>query len=544
MSGPSLQGRFHGDRPAPNAFGTRSPVLGTNGMVATSQPLASAAALRALQDGGNAVDAAISAAAVLNVVEPMSTGIGGDMFVLVFMQKEGRTVGLNGSGWSGSGSTIDFFRENGLDSISSDSIHSVSVPGAVEGWFTLHEKYGILPIPRLLDPAIEYAEGGFAVSEVIAGQWRRNEERLGRYPATARSYLIDGRTPKHGQVFRSPDLARSLREISEGGREAFYEGRIAGEIVRCSDDLGGFLTMDDLRDFRAEWVDPISTEYRGHQVLELPANTQGLVALEMLNILEEFDLAGMGHNSAEYLHRFIEAKKLAFADRDAYIADPNRSSIPVEGLISKDYAADRRRLIDPDRAAPAMPPGLPEHGDTVYLSVVDKERNAVSLINSLFSGFGSSIVAGNTGIFLQNRASLFSLDPDHPNKVESRKRPFHTLIPGMVLRDGRPCFSFGVMGGDMQPQGHAQVLANLIDFGMDAQEAGEAPRFCHLSEGVALESAIGARVRSQLTEKGHHIISGQDTFGFGGYQGIWIDPESDVLFGGSDPRKDGCAMGW
>ena len=544
MSGQSLPGRFHGDRPAPNAFGTRSPVLGSKGMVATSQPLASAAALRVLQDGGNAVDAAISAAAVLNVVEPMSTGIGGDMFALVFMQKEGKPVGLNGSGWSGSGSTIDFFRQNGLDSISSDSIHSVSVPGAVEGWFKLHEQYGILPMPRLLEPAIEYAEGGFAVSEVIAGQWRRNEERLGRYPATARSYLIGGRTPRHGEVFRSPDLARSFREISEVGREAFYEGRIAEGIVRCSDDLGGFLTMDDLRDFRAEWVDPISTAYRGHQVLELPANTQGLVALEMLNILEEFDLAGMEHNSAEYLHHFIEAKKLAFADRDAYIADPNRSRIPVEGLISKGYAADRRRMIDPERAAPAMPSGLPEHGDTVYLSVVDKERNAVSFINSLFWGFGSSIVAGDTGIFLQNRAALFSLDPDHPNRLEPRKRPFHTLIPGMVLRDGRPCFSFGVMGGDMQPQGHAQVLANLLDFGMDAQEAGEAPRFCHSSEGVALESAIGARVRSQLTEKGHHIISGQDMFGFGGYQGIWIDPESDVLFGGSDPRKDGCAIGW
>ncbi len=544
MSSQILSGRFHGDRPAPNAFGTRSPVLGTHGMVATSQPLASAAALRVLQDGGNAIDAAISAGAVLNVVEPMSTGIGGDMFALVFMQKDGKTVGLNGSGWSGSGSTIDFFRRNGLDSISSDSIHSVSVPGAVDGWFTLHDRYGVLPMPRLLEPSIEYAEDGFAVSEVIAGQWKRNEERLQRYPTTARSYLIGGRTPKHGELFRSPGLARSLREISEGGREAFYKGRIAEEIVRCSDELGGFLTMDDLGEFRAEWVDPISTEYRRHQVFELPANTQGLVALEMLNILEEFDLAGMGHNSTEYLHRFIETKKLAFADRDAYIADPSRASIPMEGLISKGYASDRRRLIDPNLAAAATQPGLPEQGDTVYLSVVDGERNAVSFINSLFWGFGSSIVAGDTGIFLQNRASLFSLDSHHPNKVEPRKRPLHTLIPGMVLRDGRPCFSFGVMGGDMQPQGHAQVLANLIDFGMDAQEAGEAPRFCHSSEGVSLESAISGRVRSQLAEKGHDIISGQGPFGFGGYQGIWIDPESNVLFGGSDPRKDGCAMGW
>ena len=542
----TIPGRFHGDRPASNAHGSRSPVLGTNGMVATSQPLASAAALRVLEDGGNAVDAAISAAAVLNVVEPMSTGIGGDMFALVFMQKEGKTVGLNGSGWSGSGATLDFFRKNNLESISSDSIHSVSVPGAVAGWFKLHEKYGVLPMPRLLEPAIDYADRGFAVSEIIAGQWSSSRERLTQYPNTARAYLIDGRAPRHGELFRSPELARSFREISKEGRDAFYNGRIAEQIVACSKELGGFIEAGDLSEFEAEWVEPVRTTYRGYEVFEMPANTRGLVALEILNILEGFDMRGLGHNSAEYLHLFIEAKKLAFADRDAYIADPSQAEVPMARLTSKDYAKQRRRLIDPARRAVSTPPGVIEQGDTVYLSVVDKERNAVSFINSLFWGFGSSIVAGDTGIFLQNRGSLFALNSDHPNSVAPRKRPFHTLIPAMVLKAGKPCFSFGVMGGDMQPQGHAQVLVNLIDFGMDVQEAGEAPRFCHSADGVALESAIDEGVRSALTGKGHDVINaiGQSGFGVGGYQGIWIDPDSGVLMGGSDPRKDGCAMGW
>jgi gamma-glutamyltranspeptidase/glutathione hydrolase len=538
----TVGGRPHGDRPASNVLGSRSPVLGTSGMVATSQPLASAAALRVLQDGGNAVDAAITAAAVLNVVEPMSTGIGGDMFALVFMQKEGKTVGLNGSGWSGSGTTLDFFQKNNLDSISSDSIHSVSVPGAVAGWFKLHEKYGLLSMSRLLEPAIEYAERGFAVSEVISGQWARSEERLKQYPDTARTYLIDGRAPRHGELFRSPELAGSFREISSGGPEAFYKGRIADQIVACSNDLGGFIEKADLSEFEAEWVEPVQTTYRGYDIFEMPANTQGLVALEILNILEAFDMRALGHNSAEYLHTFIEAKKLAFADRDAYIADPRKAKVPMSRLTSKDYASERRRLIDPARAAESQAPGIIEQGDTVYLSVVDKDRNAVSFINSLFWGFGSSIVAGDTGIFLQNRGSLFALSTDHPNSVAPRKRPFHTLIPAMVLKGGRPCFSFGVMGGDMQPQGHAQVLVNLVDFGMNVQEAGEAPRFCHSADGVALESAIKEGVRLALAEKGHDVINAIDRFG--GYQGIWIDPESGVLMGGSDPRKDGCAMGW
>ena len=535
-------GRMHGDRPAPNPFGTRSPVLGIQGMVATSQPLASTSALGILQEGGNAVDAAICAAAVLNVVEPMSTGIGGDMFALVHMRGSDRPIGLNGNGWSGSGTSIDYFHKNGLTAISPSSIHAVSVPGAVAGWFKLHERFGVMPMDRVLAPAIEYAENGFAVSEVIAGQWDRNRERLLGYGPSANSFLLNGRAPRHGEIFRCPPLARSLRAIAEGGAQAFYQGRIADQIVACSDDLGGFLSKADFAEFEAEWVDPISTAYRGYELFEMPASTQGIVTLEMLNVLEGFDLPAIGHNSAEYLHLVIEAKKLGFADRGAYIADPKLSAVPTDTLISKEYADSLRERIDPDRAAMEVEPGRIEHGDTVYLSIVDGEGNAVSFINSLFWGFGSAIVAGDTGVCLQNRAALFSLEPDHPNRAEPRKRPLHTLIPAMLVRDNRPCFSFGVMGGDMQPQGHVQALINILDFGMDVQQAGEAARVCHSSEGVALESAIGADVRYALMQKGHQLINRIDVFG--GYQGIWIDPDSGVLSGGSDPRKDGCAIGF
>ncbi len=452
----------HGDRPAPNVKGSRSPVLGMNGMVATSQPLASAAALRVLQDGGNAVDAAITAAAVLNVVEPMMTGIGGDMFALVYMQQDGKPAGLNGSGWAGSKATLDFFNSRHILDMPSSGMHAVSVPGAVAGWYKLHGKYGKLPMSRILAPAIEYAEKGFPVSDIIAAQWQRSEPALRRTPDAARDLLVDGRTPRHGEVFKMPELARTLKRIAGGGRDVFYKGEIA--------------------------------------------------------------------------------KKLAFADRDAYIADPDKVRVPVSRLISKDYAAERRKLIDKNRAMPVAKPGITENGDTVYLTVVDKDRNAVSFINSLFASFGSGLVAGDTGIVLHNRGALFQLDGKHPNVIAPRKRPFHTLIPAMVLKEGKPFFSFGVMGGDMQPQGHVQVLVNLIDFGMDAQQAGEAPRFRHGNGSVALESAFAVDVRSGLTRKGHNLIDAIDAWG--GYQGILIDPRTGVLIGGSDPRKDGLAIGW
>jgi gamma-glutamyltranspeptidase/glutathione hydrolase len=532
----------HGDRPASNIQGSRSPVLATNGLVATSQPLASAAALRILQDGGNAVDAAVGAAAVLNVVEPMSTGIGGDMFALVFMQQDGKPVGLNGSGWAGSKASEEFFRSRRLSDIPQFGMHSVTVPGAVAGWFKLHRRYGKLPMNRVLLPAIEYAEKGFPVSDIIANQWQRAEHRLHSTPESARDLLLDGRAPRQGEVVRFPHLARTLMQIVEGGRDAFYKGAIAQKIVAFSEKNDGMLTLSDFAEFDAQWIEPVSTNYRGYDVYELGAQTQGITALEMLNIVEDFDLKSLRHNSAEYLHLLIEAKKLAFADRDAYIADPDKTHVPVARLISKQYAAERRKLISRTHAMPNPLPGIPENGDTVYLTVVDKDRNAVSLINSLFEGFGSGLVAGDTGIVLHNRGALFRVDPHHPNGVAPRKRPFHTLIPGMVLKTGKPFFSFGVMGGDNQPQGHVQVLLNMIDFGMDPQQAGEAPRFRHAGEQVLLESQFGASVRSGLTALGHHVASGIDAWG--GYQGILIDPATNVLIGGSDPRKDGLAIGW
>lgn len=532
----------HGDRPASNPGGTRSPVLAMNGLVATSQPLASAAALRILQEGGNAVDAAITAAAVLNVVEPNSTGIGGDMFALVYMQNDGKPVGLNGSGWAGSKASVDFFRKRNLADIPLFGMYSVTVPGAVAGWYKLHERYGKLPMSRILAPAIEYAEKGFPVSDIISVQWHRAQDRLRETSDAARHALVHGRSPLQGEIFKMPALARTFRMLADDGRDVFYKGEIARKIVEFSDRNDGMLTLSDFTDFNAQWIEPVSTTYRGYDVYELGAQTQGITALEMLNILEAYDLKSLGHNSAEHLHLMIEAKKLAFADRDAYIADPDRVNVPVAKLISKEYAAERRKLISLSHAMTSPKPGLREHGDTVYLSVVDKDRNAVSFINSLFEGFGSGLVAGDTGIVLQNRGALFELNPKHPNAVAPRKRPFHTLIPGMVLHSGKPVWSFGVMGGDNQPQGHVQALINRIDFGMDVQQAGEAPRFRHSGEEVLLESAFTESLRSELAKKGHHIAAAVDAWG--GYQGIAIDPQTGVLMGGSDPRKDGLAIGW
>ena len=533
----------HGDRPyAPHQNGTRSPVLGLNGMVATSQPLASAAALRVLQDGGNAVDAAIAAAAVLNVVEPMMTGVGGDMFALVYMQADKKPVGLNGSGWAGSKATVDFFKSRKMDRIPSTGIYSVSVPGAVAGWFKLHGKYGKLPMSRILQPAIDYAENGYPVSEIIAGQWKANENKLKQNPEAAAAYLVDGKAPVQGQIMKFPNLAKTLRILAQRGRDAFYKGEIAEKIVAVSDKMDGTLTAADFRDYDAQWIDPITTNYRGYDVYELPPNTQGLVVLEMLNIMEGFDLKSMGHNTAPYLHTLVEAKRLAFADRDAYIADPAKAEVPLQRLISKPYAAERRALIRPDSVNTQIKAGVDEEADTVYLTVVDKDRNVVSFINSLYDLFGSGVVAGDTGIMLHDRGGQFQLDPAHPNRVEPRKRPFHTLIPGMILKDGKVFMSFGVMSGDMQAQGHAQVVANVVDFGMDVQFAGEAPRFRHSGQNLQLESQFPMDVRAALMKLGHVIVSAGDAFG--GYQGIMIDPRTGVLMGGSDVRKDGLAIGW
>lgn len=530
------------DRPAPGATLGRSPVLATNGMVATSQPLAAAAGLRVLQEGGNAVDAAVATAAVLNVVEPMMCGIGGDLFAIVYSAETNELVGLNATGRAGSLVSADELRAQDLEHMPGGGPLAITVPGALDGWSMLVERFGSRTLGELLQPAIGYAEEGFPVSEIIATSWKGNEAKLSKYPATARNYLIDGKAPTTGQVFRSPDLAKTFRAIAKEGPDVFYRGEIGAMIADFVQKEGGFITREDMANHRSNWVEPISTTYRGVTVYEIPANSQGFVALEMLNILEGFDIKSLGHNSTEALHLLIEAKKLAFADRDAFLADPEKANVPIEKLISKSYAEERRKLISMDRAARDVEPGFPDHTETVYLTVVDKDRNAVSLIYSIFSAFGSGLVVPDTGVMLQNRGTGFSLQPGHPNEIAPNKRALHTNMPGMAFRDGKPWLSFAVMGGDMQPQGQVQVLLNLIDFGMNVQAAGEMPRFRHFSSGVGIESGVDIDVLHGLIQKGHRPITRMGAYG--GYQAILIDPETGVLMGGSDPRKDGCAIGY
>ena len=531
------------DRPADDAGLGRSPVLARNGMVATSQPLASAAGLRVLRDGGNAVDAAVAAAAVLNVVEPMMCGIGGDLFALYYEAATGDLHGLNATGRAGSRASAEELRGRGLERMPGSGPLVVTVPGALDGWEELVSRFGTRPLGGLLAPAIAYAEDGFPVSEIIAAQWKSAEAKLRRHPAASANYLVDGeRAPAHGEVFRSPDLARTFRRIAEEGPEVFYRGEIADRIHDFLEAEGGFVTREDLAAHDSEWVEPISATFRGVEVFQVPPNSQGFVALEMLNLLEGFDLAALGHNSAAYLHRLIEAKKLAFADRDAYLADPEHMRAPLETLLSKEYAEARRGEISGDRAAREVAPGLTDDGDTIYLTVVDEDRNAISLIYSLFGSFGSGLVVPGTGIALQNRGTGYSLEPGHPNELAPGKRALHTNMPGMAFRDGRPWITYGVMGGDMQPQGHTQVLLNRIEFGMHVQKAGEMPRFRHGADGVGLESGIGSDTRQALLRMGHGV---KTRFGaYGGYQAIEIDWENGVLLGGSDPRKDGAAVGY
>jgi gamma-glutamyltranspeptidase/glutathione hydrolase len=538
------------DRPGGRADSGRSAVLARHGMVATSQPLAAQAGLRILQQGGNAVDAAVATAAVLAVVEPMMTGLGGDMFAMVYTAK-GELAGINGSGFSPAAANIEFFRQRKLEQIPIRGPFAVSVPGAVDGWATLLEKYGTMSFAQVLAPAIDYAENGFPVSEIIASDWSSPaNEALFDDKEFARAYYQNGKPPALGEVFVNKPLAETLRKIASGGRDAFYKGDIARRIVERLNKLGWPVTMDDLAYQHSDWVEPISTTYKGNRVYELPPNGQGMATLEMLNILEGDDLRSLGHNSADYLHLLIEAKKLAFADLDAWLADPERARVPVPKLISKDYGREQRKRIDRGRAAKDVKTGVDErvefltrNGDTVYLTVVDKDRNVVSFINSIFWQFGSGVVVPETGILLQNRGALFSLDPEHPNRLEGRKRPFHTIIPAMVFRDGKPWMSFGVMGGDMQPQGHVQVLLNMLEFGMNVQDAGEAPRFRHSpADGLALESGIDTTVITELSRRGHTV--GWRPGIFGGYQAIQIDWERGVLLGGSDPRKDGGVAAW
>jgi gamma-glutamyltranspeptidase/glutathione hydrolase len=551
----SPEAQLPGDRPAPNPRSTRSVVMARNGVIATSQPLASAAGLRVLQHGGNAIDAAVTAAAVLSVVEPTMNGVGGDLFAIVYDAKTRTIRGLNASGRAPAAATIEEFRRRSLDDIPYRGVLSVSVPGVVDGWNELLTKHGTIPLARALEPAIGYARDGFAVSEIIAEQWKAGEKTLSQDPPAAATFLPGGRAPAAGEVFRNPQLASTLEQIARGGRDAFYRGPIAQAIAADMKRRNGLVAAGDLAAHRSDWIAPLSTTYRGHEVFELPPNTQGVVALEILNILEGFDVKSLGHNSAAYLHLLVEAKRIAFADRGAWLGD--LGSVPpavLKKLYSKEYAAERRREIDPARAAKDYQPlaiggsapgpkDLPAAtGDTIYLTAADRAGNVVSLIQSIYESFGSGIVAGDTGIVLHNRGSLFSMQAGHPNVLAPGKRPFHTLVPAMVLKDGRPWLSFGVMGGDMQAQGHVQVLLNLIDFGMNVQEAGEAARFRHSAAGLALESAIGAQVRADLEARGHRVISSPGVYG--GYQGILIDPRTGVMMGGSDPRKDGQAIGY
>ncbi|MBS1789753.1 MAG: gamma-glutamyltransferase [Acidobacteria bacterium] len=530
-----------GDKPAKGGGRTRSAVRAMNGMVATSQPLASAAGLRILQQGGNAVDAAVAAVAVLCVVEPMMVSPGGDLFALVWDAKKKELKALNASGRSPKAISIDELKKRGLTKLPQHGIHSVTVPGAVDGWAKLLERYGTMKLSQVLQPAIEYAEHGFPVTDVISADWDNALQHKANADFAA-TFLPNGRPLAPGEIFTNKNLANSLKLIAAQGRDVFYKGELAAKIVKFAQAQGGFHTAEDFANHTSNWLDPISTNYRGYTVYELPPNNQGLAVLEMLNILEGYDVRSLGHNSAEYLHLLVEAKKLAYADRAWHIADPAFYQAPLDKLLSKDYAAELRKKIDVNKAGSDTPPSSRGGEDTVYLTVVDKDHNAVSFIQSIFSAFGSGLVAGDTGIVLHNRGAGFSFDPNNPNKLEGGKRPFHTLIPGMVFHDGNLWLTFGVMGGDMQAQGHAQVLLNLIDFGMDVQQAGEQARFRHFESGLALESAIGDDVRKALQAKGHKLTPAPGMFG--GYQAIMIDPKTGALFGGSDPRKDGCAMGW
>ncbi len=526
----------------------RSVVMAREGMVASSQPLAVEAGVSILKRGGNAIDAAIATALTLGVVEPVSTGIGGDAFVLYRWAADGKIYGVNGSGRCPRRLTLDELRRRGMQDIPRNGPVSVTIPGAIDAFVEVQRRHGKLTLAEVLEPAIHYASEGFPVSEIIAQQWRGAAPLLSRFPTSAETYLRDGHAPRAGEVHRQPNLARTLQLLASEGCDAFYRGEIARRIVQFSQENEGFLDLKDFASHTTEWVEPIRTDYRGYTMLELPPNGQGITALLALNILEGFDLSAMEYGSAAYYHLLIEATKQAYADRNRYVADPAFAQVPVEGLLSKAYAAVRRREVAQDRAA-AYAPGDPvAFENTVYVSCVDRDRNVVSLINSLFTAFGSGVVAGDTGICLQNRGSGFVADPHHPNALAPGKRPSHTIIPAMILKDGQPWLCYGVMGGEVQPQGHVQVAINLIDFDMNVQEALEAPRYRILGgKRVALERAIPHDVRSKLERMGHELLPyGEIPPGtpYGGGQAIRIDHERGVLQGGSDYRKDGCAIGY
>ena len=545
-------GTFSQDRITGKNFATRSEVIAEHGMAATSQPLATQVCLDILKQGGNAIDAAIAGNAMLGLVEPTGNGMGGDLFAIIWDAETQQLYGLNASGRSPTSLSLDYFRENGLTSIPALGPLPVSVPGCVDGWFEMHGKFGSLDMEKILAPAIQYAREGFPVSELIAYYMRSGFRSLQQYPGFQETYMPGGKTPVKGEIFKNPYLANTLEKIAKGGRDAFYKGEIARTIARYMKDQGGFLSYEDLAGHHSEWVEPLSTNYRGYDVWELPPNGQGTAALQILNIMEAYDIGAMGFGSADYIHTFVEAKKIAYEDRAKYYSDPDFNDLPLDALISKEYAGERRKLLNPDRAASSYPAGELEQGNTIYMCVADRNGNMVSLIQSNYRGMGSGMTPYQLGFVLQDRGELFSMDESHFNCYAPGKRPFHTIIPAFVTKEGKPFMAFGVMGGSMQPQGHVQILVNMIDFGMNLQEAGDAPRIRHggssqptggeMKDGgiVYLESGIDYEVIRSLMGKGHSIQF--DLGNYGGYQAIML--HNGVYYGASESRKDGQAAGF
>ena len=540
------------DRILGKDFATRSEVIATNGMAATSHPLATQTAIDVLKDGGNAIDAAIAANAVLGLVEPTGCGIGGDLFAIVWIEDDKKLYGLNSSGPAAQDMTIKKLKAMGIDKIPPFGPLPVTVPGAVAGWTALHKRFGKKSFDELFTNAIYYADNGFPITEVVGYYLQLSSVRYKDYPNFKDVWMPNGDALKKGDIFVNKGLANTYKEIAKSYGESFYKGDIAKIISKFIIEQGGFLSEDDLKNYQPEWITPVSSNYRGFDVWELPPNGQGIAALQILNILEQYDISNMGHNSAEYIHIFTEAKKLAYEDRAKYYADMNFADVPVKELISKEYALERNKLIDLKKAASTYDTGIFENGDTIYMTVADSDGNMVSLIQSNYRGMGSGMVPPNLGFMLQDRGEMFNLDPKHRNSLEGGKRPFHTIIPAFITKDDKPFISFGLMGGGMQPQGHAQIVVNIVDFQMNLQEAGDAPRIRHFGSSeptgetminggfLSLESGIDNQVRSELMKLGHNLKD--EKGGYGGYQAIMrVD---GVYYGASESRKDGHASGY
>ena len=533
-------------------FASRSEVIAINGMAATSHPLATQTAISILKNGGNAIDAAIAANAVLGLVEPTGCGIGGDLFAIIWSADEKKLFGLNSSGPAPKNISINKLKQKGLEKIPPYGPLPVTVPGAVAGWVSIHKKFGLLEFNKLFNDAINYAENGFPVTELVSYYLERSSEIFAAYPNFKDVWMPNGKTPKKGEIFINKNLAENYKEIANTYGKSFYSGKIAENIVNTVNAQGGFFSMSDLNSFEPEWINPVSTNYRGYDVWELPPNGQGIAALQILNILERFDIESMGFGSSDYIHLFTEAKKVVYEDRAKYYADTNFSNIPVEKLISKEYANERSKLINLKKSSKSFNPGNLEIGDTIYLTVADSFGNMVSLIQSNYRGMGSGVVPDNTGFMLQDRGEMFSLDPNHMNSLMPGKRPFHTIIPAFVTKNDKPFISFGLMGGAMQPQGHAQIIVNLVDFKMNLQEAGDAPRIRHVGSSqptgekmldggyLSLEKSFDKNEISKLKKMGHKFQ--YDLGGFGGYQAIMI--KDGVYYGASESRKDGHASGY